>query len=60
MDKDEFNIVITDAANGRVILDKVCCERKDLESEVAALAEAHDIVGSAFEWMQFVVVEDWR
>lgn len=53
-------IVILDAENGRVILEHLDCSTKDLEEEVAALAENHEIIGSAFEWMEFNVVEDWR
>jgi len=60
MEIEHFKIAILDAENGRVILDDVSCKREDLEEEVSALAESHEIVSSSFEWQEFSVVEDWR
>jgi hypothetical protein len=59
----DAKIAILDGENGRVILTSVSYEegnRTDLEEEVAYSAEAYGMVGSAFEWIEYSYLEDYR
>lgn len=57
---EDVKVAILDGENGRVILTTIGCEREDLEQEVACQAEAYGMVGSAFEWIEYSYLEDYR